>query len=89
MIDNDTVAVSYPSKRYIEILNITTGEVKNTIQIRGRCREISYNERLAYVAILNASLQVMDLKGNVIHTLYLTAADGQTILYVGLFHILL
>ena len=75
MIDNDTVAVSYPSKRYIEILNVTTGEVKNTIKIRGRCREISYNERLVYVAILNDNLQVMDLKGNVIHTLSLSAAD--------------
>lgn len=75
MIDNDTVAVSYPSKCYIEILNVATGEVKNTIKIRGRCREISYNERLIYVAILNGSLQVMDLKGNVIHTLSLSAAD--------------
>lgn len=75
MIDKDTVAVSYPSKRYIEILNVASGEVKNTIKICGRCREILYNERLLYVAILSDSLQVMDIKGNVIHTLSLSAAD--------------
>ncbi|VDI21663.1 Hypothetical predicted protein [Mytilus galloprovincialis] len=68
-IDSNTVAVSCVFDRTILIINISTRSVTSTINTRGDCWGISYNDNNLYVVIDGSIIDVMDLTGKVIRTI--------------------
>ncbi|XP_052063915.1 uncharacterized protein LOC127703885 [Mytilus californianus] len=69
VVNSNTVAVSCTPDKTILIINISTGSVTSTINIRGDCYGISYNDNNLYVVIGRSIIHVMDLTGKVIRTI--------------------
>ncbi|CAG2184782.1 unnamed protein product [Mytilus edulis] len=74
-IDSNTVAVSCKFESIILIINISTRSITSTINTRGNCCGISYNDNNLYVVIDWSIIHVMDLTGKVIRTIPLPT-DG-------------
>ncbi|XP_071147416.1 uncharacterized protein [Mytilus edulis] len=68
-IDSNTVAVSCRYNSTILIINISTRSITRTINTRGSCLGISYNDNNLYVVIDRSIIYVMNLTGKVIRTI--------------------
>ncbi|XP_052083318.1 uncharacterized protein LOC127720645 isoform X2 [Mytilus californianus] len=68
VIKDTDVAVSY--NRDIEIIDINTGELKNTIVTRGVTSGISYQNGLMYVVICHQKIDVMKMTGEIVRSIH-------------------
>ncbi|VDI71244.1 Hypothetical predicted protein [Mytilus galloprovincialis] len=68
-IDGNTVAVSCTYDNTILIIDISSRSVTSTINTRGNCYGISYNDNNLYVVISLSMIHVMDLTGKVIRAI--------------------
>ncbi|CAC5393332.1 unnamed protein product [Mytilus coruscus] len=69
VINDDDVVVSYDQK-FVEIINISTEQVKNKIVTRGYSCNISYQNGLMYVVIDYHTIDVMNLTGEIIRSFH-------------------
>ncbi|CAG2242069.1 unnamed protein product [Mytilus edulis] len=74
-LESNTVAVSYSIVSTILIINISTRSITSTINTRGICYGISYNDNNMYVVIYRSIIHVIDLTGKVIRTIPLPSDD--------------
>ncbi|XP_076085121.1 uncharacterized protein LOC143055949 isoform X2 [Mytilus galloprovincialis] len=75
VVSSNTVAVSCILGKTILIINISTRSVTSTINTRGDCRGISYNDNNLYVVIDRSIIHVMNLQGKVNRTIPLPSDD--------------
>ncbi|XP_052102905.1 uncharacterized protein LOC127736408 [Mytilus californianus] len=69
-VDTNTVAVSCSYNKIILIVNLTTGSITSTIKTSDFCWGISYDGNNLY-ALVGKLLKVINMTGNVIHTILL------------------
>lgn len=76
VINDNDVAVSY-HQHYIEIINISTRQVKNKIETSGEPLCVAYKKELLYVVIVGGKIEVLNLNGE------LTRSFSCPVLHVG------
>ncbi|XP_071146469.1 uncharacterized protein [Mytilus edulis] len=69
VINDDDVAVSYDQK-FVEIINISTDQVKNKIVTRGYSCKLSYQNGLMYVVIDYHTIDVITMTGEIIRSFH-------------------
>ncbi|CAC5365004.1 unnamed protein product [Mytilus coruscus] len=70
-VDTDRIAVTYPSSKYLEIINTKNDNERKKVLCSNICRGISYQDQKLYVIIYQKGIVVMDLDGETLNTIHI------------------
>lgn len=77
-IDNDSIAVTYPGAKYLEIMNTKNNSERKKIRCRLNSWGISYQDQKLYVVVFKEGIMVMDLNGKQLNTIVI---DGSLVVF--------
>ncbi|CAC5394690.1 unnamed protein product [Mytilus coruscus] len=73
VIDPNRIVVTYPTSKFLEIMNNTTFQVEKRIGFQKTCLGVSHENGRLYVVCGHATIQVLDLSGRNLETLIITS----------------
>lgn len=67
-IDTDTIAVTFGSKSYLQMININTKQAAR-VELNGSCFGISFQGERLYIVVTGVGIVVVNILGEVLHTI--------------------
>ncbi|CAC5365066.1 unnamed protein product [Mytilus coruscus] len=77
--DTNRIAVTYPSYKYLEIINNKNNSERKKLNSSNNCWGISYLNKMMYVVVYKEGIVIMDLNGKTLNTIDINVLDMSNI----------